>query len=372
MAAATGVLAVLLASGGIVWRVVGTGFTTAFASGLMLGVSRLIDHQKLRSAGLLGMGAVIIEFLMVLALIWEVPRNVWGLRCEEQIALTVVFFGLGVVLIMSFQRLLHEPCGIVAGRVGEVVTLAMFVACMMASWVDLAVFNDDWWETAGVIALFGGLATLNLVNVGTGDHRHWRWAGIMASVIAGGMWLMDIWVGAGSDLGAVFFCGLIGFAAVSAHANLSLVGALKPGQIWVRGVTIGAAVLTAGFVELIIISDLFSGMGVADNLLSRLAAAAGIVTGCGTLALCVLLPMNRKVAYEAIAPELNEVTLICPRCRKKQPIRTGDSACSACGLRISIRVDEPRCPQCDYLLYGLTSDRCPECGVVFGAKASGE
>ena len=34
-----------------------------------------------------------------------------------------------------------------------------------------------------------------------------------------------------------------------------------------------------------------------------------------------------------------------------------------CGLKFHIRLEEPRCPKCDYLLFMLQSDRCPECGT---------
>ncbi len=49
--------------------------------------------------------------------------------------------------------------------------------------------------------------------------------------------------------------------------------------------------------------------------------------------------------------------------RRKQTIELGGSACKACGLRIEVRAEEPRCRQCGYLLYRLTSDTCPECGT---------
>ena len=124
------------------------------------------------------------------------------------------------------------------------------------------------------------------------------------------------------------------------------------------------------YTTLVIIDNKFSAIPVDVNVLGRFASAAGIVTGCGTLALCVLARLNRKVDFEPFSPGLSEITVVCPRCRKKQPIRIGDSACAACELRISIRIEEPRCPQCDYLLYGLTSDRCPECGTVLGAKGA--
>ena len=371
LSAATGVLAVLLQGGDLVWRVVGTGFTTAVACGLLLRASTLVDHEKSRPAGLLGMAGVIVEFLMALAQIWEAPRNLWGFSWEFELGLTMLFFGLAVVLIMSFLKLLQEPYGQIAARVGVVVTLATFVTLMIGTWAPARLFNhDEWWQTGGAIALFGLLTVLSLIGLGTGDRRYWRWGGITASIIACAMWLVEIWVGPASDLGFVIFCVLLSVGAVVAHANLSLFCPLTPEQRWVRSGTIAAAMLTAGLTDLVIIDDRFSVIPVDVNVLGRFASAAGIVTGCGTLALCVLARLNRKVDFEPFSPELSEITVVCPRCRKKQPIRIGDSACAACELRISIRIEEPRCPQCDYLLHGLTSDRCPECGAAIGAEAS--
>ena len=61
IAAVTGVVAVLTQSGAVAWRVVGSGLTTAVASGLMLAASRLVDREKSRSAGLLGMAKVSVK-----------------------------------------------------------------------------------------------------------------------------------------------------------------------------------------------------------------------------------------------------------------------------------------------------------------------
>jgi len=47
------------------------------------------------------------------------------------------------------------------------------------------------------------------------------------------------------------------------------------------------------------------------------------------------------------------------------------TSCIECGLRFSIKMDEPRCETCGYLLYRPKSDRCPECGTPIGAIATG-
>jgi hypothetical protein len=64
-----------------------------------------------------------------------------------------------------------------------------------------------------------------------------------------------------------------------------------------------------------------------------------------------------------VLSEIREITIICPGCDAKQTLPVGASSCSRCGLVIHTRIEEPRCAQCDYLLYMLKSDNCPECGT---------
>ena len=197
--------------------------------------------------------------------------------------------------------------------------------------------------------------------------RHWRWLGILAALISCLMLLHHIWVGTPSDLGFVIFCLCLAIGCVVAHSNMCLGPNLRPTQRWVRQGTILFAAVTATLIVLVTAKDKFRGIPIDADLFGRFAAAAGIVAGCGTLALLVLARMNRRVDAEPESYELSEVSLVCPRCRRKQSIPTGDSTCPSCGLRISIRVEEPRCANCDYLLRGLTSDRCPECGTAIGS-----
>ena len=105
-------------------------------------------------------------------------------------------------------------------------------------------------------------------------------------------------------------------------------------------------------------------------MLSRCVGAAGILAGCGTLALVVLARLNRRVDYDPVSLDALEMVVFCPRCAKKQSIQIGQAECTQCALRIHVRVEEPRCPQCEYLLYRLTSDRCPECGALIKQQAA--
>ncbi|MFH0983831.1 MAG: hypothetical protein V2A79_20135 [Planctomycetota bacterium] len=377
-AAATGVLGLLFSGGGAVWRVVGTGALTAVACGLMIPVSGMIDRQVSRGAGLLGMAAILVEYFMVLALLWQLVDVLFSASGKESFALTAVFLGLTAPVAGVLLRMTTIARTARAGRVGLVLCGVVFIALMVGTWGPVSKWTstysyasdswerrEHWWETASALAIFGALTVAGLVDVDMGERRPWRWAGVFASGAAGPMWLVRIWMGAGSALGTAIFSTLTCMAAVVAHANLCWLCPLTVGQNWVRLGTVAAATVTAALIDLWVIDDLFH-LYLGSGYLERLIPAAGIVAACGTLAICVLVRLNRNVDFEPVTVETLEMTVICPRCRKKQQIPLGDAACSACQLRIHIRIEEPRCLQCGFLLYRLTSDRCPECGTPLG------
>jgi hypothetical protein len=288
----------------------------------------------------------------------------------------MILFGSTVLLGIALLRAVHSPVGAVAARVGLGVILAAFVSAEIAVWMPYTYqgaynyYPHQWWETAGVLALFGGLAAFTLVGLGRGERRLWRWVGIGAGTIAAMLWLVHIWVGTGSDIGEVTFVVLLGLTVVIAHAVLSLLAPLSATQTWVRTTALGSVILTAALLDALVIDDKLVSVGIDDEVLGRCAAASAIVAGCSTLALIVLARINRRVDLESLTTDFLTMAVVCPRCAKKQVVQIGGAVCSACKLRITIQVEEPRCPKCDYLLYGLPTSRCPECGTSVTAETA--
>ncbi len=370
-AALTGVGAILLQGGDLTWRVVGTGLVTAAAAGLLMACSKMIDRQATRLAGLLGMCGVVAEFVMAMLMIWEVIEAIFGVRLEERVGLTMLHVGLcfpvAVVLLQQIQRE-RSRC---LARVGAVLCAIVLALLLVGVWKTTRWprFEYDWWESAGAVSTYGLLVVLCLVDAGTPRWRRWRWIGVAAAGVAATMWLYDIWVGAGSDPGFVAFVTLTCVAAVVAHASLASLCPLTAGQRWMLWGTVVAAMLTAGLVDLVLASERLLHLGRYEtSILWRGIGASGILAGCGTLALVVLAVLNRQIDYEPGSKEMLSLFLACPRCGKKHNVAIGEASCVACDLRISTRIEEPRCRKCGYLLYKLTSDRCPECGEAVSSK----
>jgi len=341
LAAAAGVLAVLTGGDEIVWRVVGTGFVTAFACGLLLPFSPMFDQEESRAVGLSGLAAVVVEFLLALALIWEAPKLLLGLRWEEELALTMLFFALAAVCLALALKLGDRFHSRLAGRVGVVATAVTFGAFMTAIWAPSRLIEDEkWWESGSAVFTIGLLVLLSLVGAGAEPRRAWRWVAPPAAVIAFALWMSNVWLGTESAFGTVMFSVLLSVAAVVGHANLCLLVKLPSDRGWLRGGAIVASILTAVFVDLVIVNQEYVSIAWDEELLGRLTAAAAIAAGCGSMALLVLARFSRGAARETPAAELSEMSLICPRCRKKQSIDIGESSCSKCGLRISIRIEE--------------------------------
>lgn len=355
--AVLGAVAVLFTSYDVMWRVVSTCFVTALAALLILGCSMLMDKPRARGAGMAGMVGVLLEFFLTLLLIWNAPRLFNIRRLDDCIALTIVFSIPLVVVLMLALWARQSPLTRVMGNVGVALVAAEFLLLSLAIWGEPLWRDDDWYGTAAAFAIFGVMALAALVGAARRDGRWWRWISVLGAIVAFGMSIWGIWIShSGSE---TLFAAIIAIAAFPAYANVLMLCPLRSGQGWLRVVTLGAALVTA----VCIVAAIYFRFGSNYELLSRVGAAGAIIAACGTLALLVLARLNRRADFKPELTDITEISIVCPICRKKQTVALGESACASCGLQLHIRVEEPRCPNCNYLLVMLHSDRCPECGT---------
>ena len=364
-AAVLGAVGVLTGGEVVLYRMVGTLSLTAICAGMLFGVTRKLADVTAYAAAMLATVLVVVEFLLGLVAIWGINNFLFtkqGEYCWELIFSIAAAAG----------RLLRA-CGI---SVIRRLRLHCFGWCcavgiVFAIWL-IGMSSDSWmwWESVYYIYGFGVLAALSLVGVGT-DRRQWRWVGVLCSIVACfiGIKFIDskeAWPIAPMTV-------VIGLAVLVAHANLALRCPLRPGQRWIAYTTVGAVALAAIFCDVSVFSHqemLYAGPLNVDSLPNRLAAACGIIAACGSLALIILWRSNQKLvlgkraAAEALDVGALQVTVICPTCQKKQVLGKTGAACSGCGLRMKIILEEPRCESCGYSLLMISSDRCPECGAL--------
>ena len=362
-----GVLAVLTSGSEVIVRVVGTMIVTAIGAAFMMGAARLIDDADSRPAGLLAMAITGVEFLLSMLLIWNIARLLgFPSSVHWQLAgSTGAIFGCGIASIV-FLQLCASKTTSAAGRTGLALTLLALIAMLAAIWLDdSGKLDDHLWGTAGVLGAFGMIAVASLVGHGTGDGRHWRWIGVAAATVTGGLLLRHLWFES-NESAPTLMAFLIGLGLVVGHANLVLRCPLtSTAQKCVAATAVGAACSTWLLIVVVVYQSQYDA---PDSLLARLAGASAIVAGCASLAILVFAMINRKYNRPRVLAEVARLSLTCPGCRSAQTITLPDASCPVCRLRFHIKVEEPRCHACDYLLYMVPGEKCPECGTPITAS----
>lgn len=361
LTALAGVAAVLV-SGDVVWRVAGTGLVTAVACLLMLRLSTMADQPPTASAAVVGMAGAAAGFVLFLAVLWRLHRLLPGAWDESELLGTGGILVLCVLPAMSFMKMLHKEATRIAAVAGLFMIGVAGATALTGVWIPQGGNSPEalcLWGTAGTIAGIGFLVVAALVGLTVGDRRYWRWIGVVAAVLAG--------VAAGAEIWSDSFVEpdhiniLVTIAIMVACANLICRIDLRPQQQLLRLGTLGA-----GAVAAVLWMIAFS---LESEDLMRVDAAFLIPAGCGALALAVVDRLNRRTAAVALPRELAVITVFCPRCRRKQTLQLGGDTCKSCHLRIEVRAQAPACAKCGYLLYALTSDRCPECGEPISTPA---
>lgn len=151
-------------------------------------------------------------------------------------------------------------------------------------------------------------------------------------------------------------------------AGLVHVGLLVTADLRMRGARIVRWVALGGLG--LMFAGMFSGamelfnviIIIEEDIVQRVVMAAAIVSAAGTLAMFLLAGIEARQKPDADSlPPAVALAAACPRCNAPNTFPAGQSECQSCGLRVTLEIEEPRCP-CGYLLYKLDSPHCPECG----------
>jgi hypothetical protein len=240
----------------------------------------------------------------------------------------------------------------------------------------LDVVRDTRLIASGATLAVGCLATLVAALVA--DHGRFPRA-MRASTVVGwvgvAVWLFMIWFDSAFDWrdrevigrigGAFTLCAVWGiFSGVTLAPRTN--GA---GVVGVRWTVFALSTFWAAFGEFAlaqpVVAEWILGTLIGQQWSGRIIGASAVMVGAGSLAQPVMLRLSAsKLGEGAIRGRRARVSLGCPRCGAACALETNtDGACPACKLSIRVEVDEPRC-SCGFLLYGLDSPACPECGAM--------
>lgn len=215
---------------------------------------------------------------------------------------------------------------------------------------------------------FGSLTALGCaLSLEKGRARYMCMLGLLASACAFVLFELLIWSPAWLKLlDEEPFARAAGVATIWAICcpHFAILSFARPGAglAWVISATRVVTVLLALLLTVIVLSD-----GGDNELVFRAVGILGTLTLLGTITLPVLHWIAVMRGRESVVTTALPVTLMCPRCGQTETRPAGHSACSKCGLRIRLEIEEERCTSCGYSLYQLTSDRCPECGAAISS-----
>jgi hypothetical protein len=348
-------------------RMIGTGIAAAVASALLLASCKFLDSEKFRRTGLLVMGLILVQFILVLIALWGDLWMSGSNRVVDTLPLIAAMFPIAAVPAAMFFHVRQLKGGRFAGIFGMASSCLAFAFFAIAASDDRGFSNNSmsmiYWETGWACWSFAFVAAACSAGAGV-DRKHWRWIGLAAAVLAFALGLNDVWTSRNTAI--VLFTISTTLAVLIGHANVLWLCKLNPRQRWLRWATAIAAWIAGAVFDYAAIVN--SREGSNEDFTWRIGTAAAICAACGTVAVAIITAFNRRIAPNPSAGiDAGQIDLICPICRKKQtvPIKdgTGESTCANCGVILSIRLRAPRCPSCDYSLLMLKSDRCPECGT---------
>jgi hypothetical protein len=329
-----GAASILFIHGDATMRVVGTALLTAVASALMIPASTATALPDHKPASNLAMSIIVLEFILTIFVIWFPPDDT-----VLDLGMTIFVIFVTAVPAVIFLGTMRQPAMVLATPVGLSLCTISLILFLIATWmpVNTTAYNN-WplWRSAWLFYLFALLTSCALVGLDPSNPAtFWRLIGVIVGAAA--FWRSFYTnfnfsrVGPGPD-----FAACENLAILIAYISLALPVPLRKGQTWVRHAAIYSVAATAFL--LTFNSSMPPTGGVEPLLLDRLTSAAGILAGCGTLALLVLSQINQSAIEDKALSDIHQITIICPRCRRKSTLALGRSACPKCGLQLVLGI----------------------------------
>lgn len=195
------------------------------------------------------------------------------------------------------------------------------------------------------------------------------WVGVGAATICAACVLYLIWrplPSAGDVIARTAFVAAV-VAAWATHFGLIWLPGLQRRVARIARLLTTVCTVALAMIAIALIIDLgFVSLFESSTTFQSLTGSLAVVACAGSIAVPVLRrveTLQRSQDEERTIGQRPQIALTCPRCGAQQTVRAGKSRCERCRLGFTIEVEEPRCA-CGYLLYGVPSDRCPECGAA--------
>lgn len=379
LAAAAGAAAAVLQIADI-WRVVATAVIGAVVALVMIGAAVLMRKPRLRAAGAFGLVWSIAMYVMASAAVWG---DVLPSPVRDLVLWTFagVFF-CGVPTLFGLMRWTYPEDRLALIVLGCVTALA-FLGYIGLGVQEMA--GGPVYRYGTVVFAYLGLGLLAAIGLSgetRGPLRLLRWIGPIAAAVGWVIVANDVFTGERSTAWIQTFLFLT--AAVTALASFLNHFPLPRGAAWLRWTTLTVAVGTAA---VFVAAAEVNASGDDRFGLLRLGAGGAIISGAGTLAVCVLSLLGRRAGKSATrAGSFALANIECPRCQRAlvvdlprsglaattasgDAVGAGGCACPGCRLVIAVSVGVPVCPACDYDLSSFAGTSCPECGATLHARA---
>jgi len=255
----------------------------------------------------------------------------------------------------------------------------------LGAWFGMSAFSYGNWHVselfmvAGWCAIFyGGLATAQLIGCDPRAARTWwRFGFVAVSIAAGAVLICAVAYAWDQHAWVPIFAVLSALAIAPAQANLVMQTPIPVRFHGLPWVAVVAGLLACGSGAYWMIYAVYAGDFWYGDVLPRVATALAILAGALTVAVLGIAWMSRVTPRERhVYLDDLRMMLACPRCGVGQTVGSGHGACVGCGLWLHVQFEEPRCPNCDYLLYHAAGDACPECGhelrIPRGTRSDGQ